>query len=44
MEIEVLSQLQHPNIVKYLGTNRSKNSFNIFLEYVAGLINFINIY
>lgn len=32
----MLSTLQHPNIVRYVGTLREKRSLYIFLEYVAG--------
>lgn len=35
-EIAVLSKLQHPNIVRYFGTERSKESLNILLEYAGG--------
>lgn len=35
-EIAVLSKLQHPNIVRYVGTERSKESLNILLEYAGG--------
>jgi len=35
-EIEILSQLQHKNIVPYFGTTRNEQYFNIFLEYEAG--------
>ena len=35
-EIEILSQLEHKNIVRYLGTSRDSQHLNIFLEYVAG--------
>ena len=35
-EIEILSQLQHKNIVRYIGTTRDDQYFNIFLEYEAG--------
>ena len=28
--------LHHPNIVKYLGTQKDKEHLNIFLEYVSG--------
>ncbi len=36
LEIEILSQLRHKNIVRYLGTTRDDEHFNIFLEYEAG--------
>ena len=32
-EIQMLKQLKHPNIVKYLGTHRDKHRMYIFLEY-----------
>jgi serine/threonine protein kinase len=35
-EVEILSRLQHPNIVRYLGTHRDNKYFMIFMEYVAG--------
>lgn len=35
-EIALLMQFEHPNIVRYLGTNRTRNKFNIFLEYISG--------
>ncbi|GMH32366.1 hypothetical protein BSKO_00200 [Bryopsis sp. KO-2023] len=35
-EIAVLSRLRHPNIVQYLGTKRTEDSLNIFLEYAGG--------
>ena len=35
-EIELLKTLQHRNIVKYLGTANTKQSINIFLEFVGG--------
>jgi serine/threonine protein kinase len=34
--VELLSQLNHPNIVKYVGTLRESRRLNIFLEYVPG--------
>eukprot|EP00357_Protocruzia_adherens_P010609 CAMPEP_0115039414 /NCGR_PEP_ID=MMETSP0216-20121206/44013_1 /TAXON_ID=223996 /ORGANISM="Protocruzia adherens, Strain Boccale" /LENGTH=857 /DNA_ID=CAMNT_0002420047 /DNA_START=224 /DNA_END=2797 /DNA_ORIENTATION=+ len=36
VEIDVLSQLRHKNIVRYVGTSRDQDNLNIFLEYVAG--------
>lgn len=36
-EIEILSKLQHKNIVRYLGTTRDDEYFDIFLEYEAGI-------
>ncbi|TGZ81089.1 Pkinase-domain-containing protein [Ascodesmis nigricans] len=35
-EIALLKDLQHPNIVQYLASNKEDNCFNIFLEYVPG--------
>ena len=35
-EIGLLRELQHPNIVQYLGCSSSADSLNIFLEYVPG--------
>lgn len=35
-EISLLRDLQHPNIVQYLGASSSAEHLNIFLEYVAG--------
>ena len=32
----LLSRLQHPNIVRYIGTERSAEFLYIFLEYVPG--------
>ncbi len=36
IEIDVLSELRHKNIVRYIGTSRNSDNFNIFLEYVTG--------
>ena len=36
MEITLLSRLQHKNIVAYIGTEKSEQMINIFLEYVGG--------
>jgi mitogen-activated protein kinase kinase kinase len=35
-EISLLRDLQHPNIVQYLGASSSDSHLNIFLEYVPG--------
>lgn len=35
-EIALLRELQHPNIVRYLGSQYNDNALNIFLEYVPG--------
>ncbi|KAI1006641.1 Mitogen-activated protein kinase kinae kinase [Podosphaera aphanis] len=35
-EISLLRDLQHPNIVQYLGASSSTDHLNIFLEYVPG--------
>ncbi|MCJ1306898.1 ATP binding [Agyrium rufum] len=35
-EIDLLRELQHPNIVQYYGSNSDDEHFNIFLEYVPG--------
>lgn len=35
-EIGLLKDLQHPNIVQYLGTSSDDEHLNIFLEYVPG--------
>lgn len=35
-EIEILSKINHPNIVKYYGTFEKKNCLNIVLEYCNG--------
>lgn len=34
LQLVLLSGLEHPNIVRYLGTSRDENSLYIFLEYV----------
>jgi mitogen-activated protein kinase kinase kinase len=36
MEISLLKDMQHPNIVQYLGSSSDDEYLNIFLEYVAG--------
>ena len=35
-EVELLSRLQHPNIVRYVGIEREATALYIFLEYVPG--------
>lgn len=35
-EIDVLSQLDHPHIARYLGAERDGEVFRIFMEYVGG--------
>jgi len=35
-EIEIMSKLEHPNILHFLGCERGKNSIQIFLEYAEG--------
>lgn len=35
-EIELLQDLNHEHIVRYLGAEASDTSFNVFLEYVSG--------
>ncbi|DBA78684.1 hypothetical protein WJX77_001730 [Trebouxia sp. C0004] len=35
-EVGLLKQLDHPNIVRYLGTEKTDETLNIFLEYVPG--------
>ena len=35
-EVNLLKQLDHPNIVRYLGTEKTSKVLNIFLEYVPG--------
>jgi len=35
-EIDLLRDLQHENIVQYLGSNSDNEHFNIFLEYITG--------
>ena len=41
-EIDLLSKFSHKNIVKYIGSSRDDSVFNIFLEYVAGKIYFLD--
>jgi mitogen-activated protein kinase kinase kinase len=43
-EIDILSNLNHKNIVRYLGTSRDEQYFNIFLEYEAGISICVHIY
>jgi len=35
-EVKLLQDLNHPNIVRYLGTERTAEALNIFLEYAPG--------
>ena len=35
-EINVLSTLSHPNVVKYYGSSNANDQFCLFLEYVGG--------
>ena len=35
----MLSTLTHKNIVDYYGIAKTDNSLNIFLEYIAGIVN-----
>jgi len=35
-EVQLLQLLDHPNIIKYLGTERGPGTLNIFLEYAPG--------
>jgi serine/threonine protein kinase len=34
MEVEIMRKLNHPNIVRYLGTDRDENSLFIFLDLI----------
>jgi len=36
VEVELLSKFSHKNIVKYYGSARTKDTLNIFLEYISG--------
>jgi serine/threonine protein kinase len=35
-EINILSKLNHPNIVRYLGSEQIYSNFCIYLEYMSG--------
>ena len=35
-EVETMKDLNHMNIVQYLGYDQQKNIYSLFLEYVAG--------
>lgn len=35
-EIELMQDLNHPNIVRYLGSERKEDTLNIFMEFVSG--------
>jgi len=36
LEIEILKELKHENIVTYIGTQKNRNKLLIFLEYLSG--------
>ena len=36
-EIRMMENLSHPNIVRYLGTDRTENGIYIFMEYIPGM-------
>lgn len=38
VEIKLLSNLNHKNIVKYFGVKRNEDEFNILLEYCIGIV------
>ena len=40
-EISMYNRLSHKNIVGYLGCEKTKDSFNIFLEYIEGTFKLI---
>lgn len=35
-EIRVMKNLDHPNIVKYLGAERDENTLKIYMEFIVG--------
>ena len=37
-EVALMAKLQHPNIVRCLGATQQPGCFNIFLEWMAGIV------
>jgi serine/threonine protein kinase len=35
-EIELMQELSHPNIVRYLGSEQKTDTLHIFMEFVSG--------